>query len=112
MTQFSREVFLRAKAIAADQGQLAPSPGHQIEGGSVIMCAAACIGYAAIQIREGISAADNFRRNIALPFNSGVIENAFQQTGLDVAVCSRIRIENDSKHPDLRLRWFLNIPLA
>lgn len=97
-----------AKRTARYQGMLARSPASIGPDGSVMMCAAACIAYAALRVKDGLKAAEDFRRKLKRPSESVSLEKTFEHLNLSTTLCRMIRIENDLYDSSRRLDWFLD----
>jgi len=98
-----------AQQFAHLQGGLALSPAEVRQDGTVKLCAAACVAFAAIQVTQGIASAKKFRAELASTANANVLEQTFEHFGFGKSLCSLIRIENDRLAPDARLSWFLGL---
>ena len=102
------EVEDLAKQIACEQGMLARSPASINSDGSIVMCAAACIAYAALKIKVGLKVAEDFQRKLICRSENISLEKTFAGVNLPEALCRMIRIENDKQVSSQRLDWFLN----
>jgi hypothetical protein len=98
-----------AQQIARRQGGLATSPVEVYPDGDIRLCAAACVGFAALRLADGDAIAQAFRNELASSTNAPILEQTFERFGFGKLLCSLIRIENDRLPPEARLNWFLDL---
>lgn len=97
----------RSRSVALAQGALGMSPASYSPDGHLVLCAASCIAFAALSVREGRSAAEAFRAALTTRERDFSLEQVFAEVGLSAEACRAIRERNDSLAPSERLSWFL-----
>lgn len=103
------EIIHRAQDLATSQGTLAISPAGRAPTGEVVMCAAACVAYAAIEKRTGAKAAQSFRNSLLSRHASEKLLGAFESFGSTREICTAMLKFNNAQPVAQRLDWFLSL---
>lgn len=101
---WKREVI----SVGQRQGYLPNSPGEYSSTGEVQLCAAACIAYAGLKLKEP-SNAKKFSEKIGQSRDKNIIIDAFKNLGLSESVCASVLALNDASHPEERLDMLIGL---
>jgi hypothetical protein len=102
ITPIPRETIDYASQIIQLQGATPSSPGLMLADGTVVLCAAAALAAAGLEMSEQHERRQRFIEEILANRSSDGIRKVFTELGWPVQVCDRAVAKNDQLPPEER----------